>query len=295
MTHRDKKMVKILCVLGPVLLIAAWYAISTVQAANTRKAERREKARLQAQQAASPAASPDAPTPPAGSATTAAPAAPSPTATKIESTPTGIRTLVDADAQNQRMLLAWGRDPFVPPDTQGPQIQTPGGKLESPRGLNTLDVRIQISDAANGNSGIQSALLYYGPAEPFDQNCVQGVKPPAENGDGEWTFSVPVPQEQPVTCYVTATDNGRLKSQSRSALFQVLPVARESVETQIGGTGVKLTLRGISWSGGAGVALINNNVCSEGDVVLGCEVVEIAKNGVTLKHNDQRIFLQLKE
>ena len=90
-----------------------------------------------------------------------------------------------------------------------------------------------------------------------------------------------------------AVDRGRLSSRSSSPPFTITPPPREVVTDT--GTGVKLTLRGISWAGGKGVALINNDVVGEDDYVAGYRIVKIAKNGVLLKRNQREVFLQLKE
>lgn len=307
MTTRDKKMVKLISILVPALLLAVFYGYVQMRQTKARQAEQRKKAQLQVQQAAAadgsatgpvPGAAPGpvpgpVPTAPLDPAPVPAPAATA-TPPNIVATTAGLRVPVDHGAQYRRMKAQWGRDPFAPPDTLGPIISVPE-KIEAPRATPVLDLKIQISDTATGNSGVRDAALSYGTTEPFDEREVKGVPPPAETGDGEWTFPLPAPKDKPLKCYIVATDKGKLNSQSRSTLFEVLPPPKETVETQIGGADLKLTLRAISWSGNSGVALINSNVCTPGDVIQGCEVINIQKDGVLLKRNGQEIFLQLKE
>ncbi len=92
-----------------------------------------------------------------------------------------------------------------------------------------------------------------------------------------------------------ATDAGRLRSQTRSRLFKVVPPPKEPVQAQAGGTTIKLMLPGVSWAGNKGVALINTDVLAEGEYIHGYKVKKIVKNGVVLMRNGQEIFLQLKE
>ncbi len=296
MSDRDKKLIKLLSVLGPLLLLCLWYGYSQIRATQKRRAERAERAKKQSEEATTgesqvQAADPGTkaqPSPPPGVQSANNPAI-VPTAAYQ-----GIRMTVNNRAQAAREKLPWGRDPFTPPDTEGPRI----GKLadlESPRGKKKLVVRVLISDRAAGNSGVRGATLRYGVDEPYDRRKAKGRRPQSRNGDGTWEFTLPAPAEQPWGCFVVATDAGRLRSQNRSPVFKVTPPPRETVETQIGGTGVKLTLRGISWAGKTGVALINNDVFSEGEYVQGYEVKKIVKNGVVLNRNGQEVFLQLKE
>jgi hypothetical protein len=295
--EREKKMVKLLCVLGPCLLLALLYGYSQVRKVKARKAARR--ARVQEQQQADskqtksskPAAGPGTaavPSPPPG-ATPAdnhadvPPAAPS----------AGICVSADVAEQNRRTKRPWGRDPFCPPDTQGPRVQAPDD-VESPRGKKSLELSISISDKNTGNSGVRSAVLFYGMQEPFSQYVVKGECTTSSTGDGAWLFKVPAPKDKPLGCYVVAVDDGRLRNKTQSAVFQISPPPRERIQAS-GPTNVTLTLRGISWSGESGVALINNDVLAEGEYVHGYKVSKIVKNGVMLRRDGREIFLQLKE
>lgn len=206
----------------------------------------------------------------------------------------GVHVGVDVAAQSRREKLPWGRDPFTPPDTQAPQIGHLSD-IESPRGKATITVQVHISDTAAGNSGVSSAILKYGTEEPFDRYAVKGTPPASENGDGAWTFSLPAPEAKSFGCFIVAADAGRLQNRARSRVFKVIPSLKESVQAHIGGTNVKLTLRGISWVNNKGVVLINNDVLSEGEYIQGYEVSKIVKNGVILKRNEQEVLLQLKE
>jgi len=201
---------------------------------------------------------------------------------------------VDAAAQGRREKLSWGRDPFTPPDTQAPQIGHLSD-IESPRGKTTITVQVHISDRAAGNSGVSSAVLRYGTDEPYDRHSVKGTPPASENGDGAWTFSLPAPEDRSFGCFIVAADAGRLRNRTHSRVFKIIPPLKESVQAHIGGTDVKLTLRGISWADNRGVVLINNDVLAEGEYIQGYESSKIVKNGVVLKRNGQEVFLQLKE
>lgn len=301
MTERDKKFVKLLCVLGPVLLVAVWHGYSQVRETRARRARRREQAAGQGPQAPAQApATAEATAPAAARATTVLPSPPPgvrPAGKRSIAAPAafeGVRVTVDAAAQGRRKKLPWGRDPFTPPDTQAPQIGHLSD-IESPRGKATITVQVHISDRADGNSGISSALLRYGTEEPYDRHSVKGTPPASENGDGAWTFSLPAPEDQPFGCFIVAADAGRLRNQAHSRVFKVIPPLKESVRAHIGGTDVKLTLRGISWVDNRGVVLINNDVLAEGEHIQGYEVSKIVKNGVVLVRNGQEVFLQLKE
>ncbi|MFH1732025.1 MAG: hypothetical protein ABIF82_10305 [Planctomycetota bacterium] len=294
MTDRDKKLVKLLSVLGPVLLLAGWHGYSQVQSTKARRAKRGQQVSTQAPataKATEPAAAPDTkvqPSPPPGVQPAdkrgIMPAAAS----------QGVRVVVDAAAQGRREKLPWGRDPFTPPDTQAPQIGHLSD-IESPRGKTAITVQVHISDRAAGNSGVKSAVLRYGTDEPYDRHAVKGTPPASENGDGVWTFSLPAPEDRSFGCFIVADDAGRLRNQAHSSVFKVIPPLKESVQAHIGGTDVKLTLRGISWTGNKGVVLINNDVLAEGEYIQGYEIRKIAKNGVVLVRNGQEVFLQLKE
>ena len=206
----------------------------------------------------------------------------------------GVCVAADTAAQKRRMNLPWGRDPFTPPDVQGPEISAPSD-MQSPRGKKALELTVNISDRATGNSGVRSAVLYYGREKPFDEYQLKGQPPVNENGDGAWTFVLPAPRDKPVGCYIVAVDGGRLRSRSRSRVFTVSPPPRNTYQAAVGGADVKLTLRGISWADKGGVALINNDVVAEGERIHGYKVVKIARDGVTLSRGDTEIFLQLKE
>jgi hypothetical protein len=302
MSDRDKKMIKLLCVLVPALLLAAGYGYGQVRRTKARRAERRQKAQEQSQPSTASRPSDDAgPSEPA--AAQGAKAQPSPPpgvqpADKPAIVPAaafqGVRVEVSTAAQTAREKLPWGRDPFTPPDTEGPVVGHLSD-IESPRGKKSVTVSVRIADISAGNSGIHSAVLRYGADEPFDRHTVEGTRPESDNGDGVWTFVFPAPGNRPLGCTVVATDNGRLRNTARSRLFKVTPPPKETVQAQIGGTAVKLTLRGISWSGGKGVALINTDVLAEGEIIQGYEVKKIVKNGVVLTRNEQEVFLQLKE
>lgn len=191
------------------------------------------------------------------------------------------------------MKLTWGRDPFMQPDTEGPAITAPK-KPDAARNSERTALRITISDVAVGNSGVAAATLFYGKQEPYDEYRVEGVHETKDNGDGEWVFNVPTPKE-PVQCWVSAQDNSQLRNTSRSSVFTMAPPVRETADTRIGETQITLTLRGITWSGSSGVALINSDVCSVGDVVNGCKVVKIMRDSVVLTRDGHEIVLQLKE
>ena len=47
MTARDKKMVKLLSVLGPILLLAVWYGYSQIQSTKARRNKQKQKAQQQ--------------------------------------------------------------------------------------------------------------------------------------------------------------------------------------------------------------------------------------------------------
>jgi len=307
MKARDKKALKVLGILGPILLLAVGYGYHDIQQQKARRAEKLRKARARQQQEqtgtqATPNGSEFTSAQPAADQGTRALPSPPPGATLADNharvpsaaLSAGIRVDVDTAAQNQRMALPWGRDPFVPPDTQGPEIAAPSN-MESPRGKSTVQLRILISDRTNGNSGIASARLFYRSTDGMDTRQVDGRPPADESGDGRWTFDLPAPKDAPLTCYVVAVDNGRLRSQSRSKPFTITPPPKQVFRARQDGAEVRLTLRGISWADKKGVALINDNVLAEGEYVAGYEVVKIAKNAVVLKHNDQEIVLQLKE
>jgi len=296
MTDRDKKMVKVLSVLVPVLLLALWYGYSQIQSTKARAAERRRRAEERNQQRAENTQENQESNNTASRGTGASGAAPAAAHANASPAPpsSGVHVGVDEEAQGERSRLAWVRDPFVPPDTQGPAIKSPGD-FESPRNTKTIELKINISDRDTGNSGVESAVLLYGTDQRVDVHQAEGSPPAAESRDGEWTFVVPAPGDDPVSCYVVATDRGKLQSETRSPMFRITPPPRETVQTQVGGTEVKLTLRGISWAGDTGVALINDDVVAAGEYIHGYEVTKIVKNGVVLKRNDQEIFLQLKE
>jgi len=300
-TERDKKMVKLLSILGPVFLLTIGYGYSQIRKTRARQAERRQEAQAQQQtQAASqqaqsftmqPAADRGAraqSSPPPG-VTPADQPAPVPPAALA-----GLQVCANVRAQDGRMDLPWGRDPFVPPDTEGPRIAAPDD-LESPRDAEAVTVEVRISDESAGNSGVRGAVLSYGEGEPFDAAFALGTRPASENGDGVWRFRIPTPNEQPYGCYVVATDGGRLASRSRSKVFRVTPPAQEKLQTQVGGADVMLTLRGISCSDGCGVALINDDVLMEGEDIQGYEVLAITETGVVLRRGDREVLLQLKE
>jgi hypothetical protein len=300
MTGRDRKMIKALCVLVPLLGLAAWYGYQDVQAVKARRAKRRKQANEQnAQAPASPgkpsptlAADPGTsalPSPPPGATPADHPAHVPPAASS-----SGVRVNVDPVEQERRMRLPWGRDPFTPPDTEGPRISPPSD-LESPRDRKTLALRVPVTDRFTGNSGVASVRLSYGEQEPFDEHELSGTAPGTRNGDGTWTFRLPAPTEKPYGCFVTAVDGGRLRSRSRSRVFRIIPPPPDTVELPARGTGVKLTLRGISWTSHGAVALINNEVVGVGEFIAGYEVVRVARNAVVLQRDQQEIVLQLKE
>ncbi len=294
MTERDKKMVKLLCVLGPILLVVVAYGYSQIQKTKARKARRSRSAEQEVQQNANQDSA-------AAKGTTTLLSRP-PSATPRDkhanvpaaASSVGVSITVDPAAQHKRMQLQWGRDPFIPPDAQGPKISTPADQ-ESPRGEKTMKLQVEVSDKPTGNSGIRSAVLYYGSDKSPDQHRAEGKPPPSETGDGPWTFTIPAPQDSPYRCYVVAADRGKLGSESRSPVFAIAPPPKETVETQIGATDVKLTLRGISRAGGSGIALINDEVVAEGEYIHGYRVAKVVKNGVVLRRGKQEIFLQLKE
>ncbi len=294
MTARDKKMLKLLSLLGPVLLLAVWYGYSDYQAGQAELAAKRKKAAEQQRNATTEettreyAAEPGTkalPSPPPG-ATPADNHARVPSAASIS----GILVSADTEAQDRRVKLTWARDPFSPPDTLSPEI-IPPGDMESPRGENTILLTVRISDQSTGNSGVASALLVWGDAEPFDQHTAEGQPPAGLRGDGNWTFTLPAPQNKPFRCRVTARDKSRMGNVSQSDLFSIAPPPKERVQLD----GANLVLRGISWSGESGVALINDDVLTVGERVHGYEVVRIVKTGVTLKRGNQEVLLQLKE
>jgi hypothetical protein len=300
---REKKMMKLLAVLGPMLLLAVWYGYSTMQETKARRAARRDRAQKRRQQAAGQQGASQQATSTKSAAGTGTAALPSPPPGAMPAdnhatvppaaTFSGVYISADGPAQDKRMKLPWGRDPFVPPDTRGPHVTAPQ-KLEAPRGEKTVHVRIYCSDRASGNSGIKSVHLYYGVAPPYDDERVEGVRPKSdEKGDGDWTFTLPAPTDRPIGCFVVAVDSGRLNSITRSKPFMITPPPPDVVEVSGGST--KLTLRGISWSGGSGVALINNDVVTKGEYIAGYEIVKIVKNGVMLKRGKREVFLQLKE
>lgn len=301
MSERDKKMIKALSILGPILLLASWYGYSQVQETKARKAARALKAKAQQEAATSNSAEKNEPTPSAANQDTKAQPSPPPNP-KPGDKPTivpatafaGVRVKVSVAAQAAREKLPWGRDPFTPPDTEGPVLGLQSD-VESPRGKKSVTVSVHISDKSTGNSGIDSAVLRYGADEPFDQHSAKGVRPQSDSGDGTWTFTFPAPVDRPLVCSIVATDAGRLRSRTLSRPFKIIPPPKETVQAQVGGTDIQLTLRGISWSGGKGVALVNSDVLAEGEWIHGYEVEKILKNGVVLKRNGQEIFLQLKE
>jgi hypothetical protein len=291
---REKKMAKMLGVLGPVFLLALWYGYSTIQETRARRAARIKRAQEKQEQAANQPATPQPPA--AGASAQAAPAKrPAPQAQQAPATASfsGIYITADNQAQEQRMTLPWGRDPFVPPDTRGPLVTVPK-KIEAPRDERVITLKIPCTDQTHGNSGVLSARLYFGSAPPFDDEFVDGIRPQSdEKGDGDWTFTLPAPKDQPIGGYVVAVDAGRLNSTTRSSVFMISPPPPDVVQVSEGGT--QLVLRGVSWSGDSGVALINNDVVGVGEYVAGYEIIKIVKNGVMLKRGKNDVFLQLKE
>jgi len=303
MTERQKKLKKLLYILVPVFLLTMAYGYNEIRAVQTRKAERRKKAQEQSRLTAEADQNAPIQEPAAGPGTGALPSPP-PGATPADNhanvppaAPTsfaGVSVTADAEAQDRRAALPWGRDPFVPPDTRGPAITTPGD-LESPRGKKHVVLNVGVSDGATGGSGIASAVLHYTDGSHSGLRTVPGRPPKGENGDGSWVFTLPAPEDGPLTCYVVAVDRGKLKNSSRSGDFRIIPPPKHTAVTPTVGAAVTLTLRGISWSGKTGVALINEDVLARGEYIQGYEVVKIVKNGVLLKRNNQEIFLQLKE
>ena len=301
MTARDKKLKKLLCVLGPILLLTLWYGYSEIQAGKAKKAARRKKAQEQSKKAA-PSEQTNNRNNAAGQGTRALPSPP-PGATPADNRASvppaapfaGVRVAVNTAAQGKRAQMPWGRDPFVPPDTQGPKILAPAD-MESPRGKDTIELKVHISDSTTGNSGMTSAVLRHGADPRSPENATKGSPPGAPNRDGDWTFTVPAPKDRPLNCYIVAIDAGRLQNTSRSPAFKITPPPRETVTAQsTTGGRVKLTLRGISWAREKGVALINDDVVAQGEYIHGYEVVRVAKNAVVLKRNDKEIVLELKE
>ena len=271
----------------PILLLTIGYSFYAVKDVKAKQAARREQAKLaaDAQTGEGATAVPE-------SAATGKPATESSNGRSTDEH--GLLVNADLTAQAERQSVAWGRDPFIPPDKQGPVIAAPGD-MASPRASETVLVKAMITDAQTGNSGVGSARLCFGEIEPFDQNQVLGTPPPDESGSGEWTFELPAPREKPVVCYILATDGGKFPNQSRSASFKIEPPAREKLEAQIAGADIVLTLRGVSWSGDTGFAIINRDIVGEGESIHGYEVVKINKNSVLLKRNEEEILLQLKE
>lgn len=301
MKKRDEKLVKLLPVLVPLLGLAAWYGYSTMQAVKAKEARRQARAKEQVK-AAEKRKEHGVVKPPsaAGASTTASPSPP-PGATPADNRAavppaaphSGIHVDADLAEQARRAKRPWGRDPFVPPDTRGPRIRTPGD-LEGPRDRETMTVTVDISDAPAGNSGVKTARLVYTTAGAAPQ-VVAGRPPGTDTGDGAWTFEVPAPTERPLSCFVTAQDRGRLENPSKSRPFKITPPARDAVSTDAQGVPVKLVLRGISYAEAGSVALINQDVVTKGEQIHGYKVVRIDRTAVVLARGDREITLELKE
>ncbi|MFW6158343.1 MAG: hypothetical protein ACOC8E_03195 [Planctomycetota bacterium] len=301
MKKREEKLVKLLPVLVPLLGLAAWYGHSTMQGVKAKEARRRARAKQQVKAAEKRKESGVLKPPSAAGASTTASPSPPPGATPADNRaavpPAAPHSRIQVDAnlaeQARRAKLPWGRDPFVPPDTHGPRIRTPGD-IEGPRDGETMTVTVDISDAPAGNSGVKTARLLYATPGGAPQ-AVAGRPPDTATGDGAWTFEVPAPTEQPLACFVVAQDRGRLENPSKSKSFRITPPPRDAVSTDAQGVPVKLVLRGISYAEAGGVALINQDVVTTGEQIHGYKVVRIDRTAVVLVRGDQEITLELKE
>ena len=55
-----------------------------------------------------------------------------------------------------------------------------------------------------------------------------------------------------------------------------------------------LSLEGILWKQKNALAIINDRIVAEGDIIQGSEVIDIKKDGVTLRYGEEETFLKLK-
>lgn len=287
MNSREKKAAKLLMVLVPVFALTIGYAYFAVQDVKAKQAEKHKQSNTAE---IAPAQEQPAPAP-----VTAADTKQGTKAGKDEaSTHPALNVHADFVAQKKRESLAWGRDPFIPPDKQGPVIVTPAD-AKSPRTSDVVSVKAMISDAATGNSGVRAATLFVSETGSNAQKQIAGTPPANEFGYGEWSFTVPAPSNKPLACHIVANDAGKLNNVSRSADFKIEPPSRETLQAQVAGTDVMLTLRGISWAGDTGMAIINRDVVSQGESVHGFKVIRVNKDSVQLQRDGEEVVLRLKE
>lgn len=135
MTEQNKKFMKLLYILVPVLLIAGWYGYSQMKAVTDRKAARREKVKQAMNEpvtSAAPSVNQDTPgephRAPAEAPVLAQAAGPAPAKAADGPSLSGLIARADAAAQSKRTKLPWGRDPFVLPQMQA---KTPEVKPQS--------------------------------------------------------------------------------------------------------------------------------------------------------------------
>jgi len=91
-----------------------------------------------------------------------------------------------------------------------------------------------------------------------------------------------------------AAQSARLQLPWRRDPF-VPPDSLQPARARAGTPDLPLVLRGISWDGASGIALINRDVVAEGDSLHGYSVVKVTPNSVTLQRKNQEVVLQLKE
>jgi len=65
-------------------------------------------------------------------------------------------------------------------------------------------------------------------------------------------------------------------------------------ETEKGTKLAWLSLEGILWTPERPLAIINDQIVSKGDIVQGAKVINIKKEGVTLRYGEEETFLKLK-
>ena len=94
-----------------------------------------------------------------------------------------------------------------------------------------------------------------------------------------------------VACADTAAQLRRMQLPWGRDPFSLPETARNEFEDM----SVKPVLRGISWSGQSGVALINDEVVAENEHVCGYKVSKITKDSVVLERNGRKLLLKVKE